>query len=195
MHTKIIENDFNRCNRLTELVDDDVMIINGDGRDIELLMEEGIKNTEAFVALTGSAETNILACLAAKRLGVSKTVAEVENIDYISMAESLDIGTVINKKFIAASHIYQMMLDADVSNVKCLTFADADVAEFTAKAGSKITRSQVKDVGLPKGATIGGLIRNGEGILVTGNTTIQENDHVVVFCLGMMIKKLEKFFN
>lgn len=195
MRTKIIESDFNRCNRLTELVDDKVMIINGDGRDMELLLEEGINNTEAFVALTGNSETNILACLAAKRLGISKTVAEVENIDYISMAESLDIGTVINKKFIAASHIYQMMLDADVSNVKCLTFANADVAEFTVKAGSRITRSQVKDVGLPKGATIGGLIRNGEGILVTGNTTIMENDHVVVFCLGMMIKKLEKFFN
>ena len=195
MRTKIIESDFNRCNRLTELVDDKVMIINGDGRDMELLLEEGIKNTEAFVALTGNSETNILACLAAKRLGISKTVAEVENIDYISMAESLDIGTVINKKFIAASHIYQMMLDADVSNVKCLTFANADVAEFTVKAGSRITRSQVKDVGLPKGATIGGLIRNGEGILVTGNTSIMENDHVVVFCLGMMIKKLEKFFN
>ena len=195
MRTKIIESDFNRCNRLTELVDDKVMIINGDGRDMELLLEEGIKNTEAFVALTGNSETNILACLAAKRLGISKTVAEVENIDYISMAESLDIGTVINKKFIAASHIYQMMLDAEVSNVYCLTFAPADVAEFTVKAGSRITRSQVKDVGLPKGATIGGLIRNGEGILVTGNTTIMENDHVVVFCLGMMIKKLEKFFN
>ena len=195
MRTKIIESDFNRCNRLTELVDDKVMIINGDGRDMELLLEEGIKNTEAFVALTGNSETNILACLAAKRLGITKTVAEVENIDYISMAESLDIGTVINKKFIAASHIYQMMLDADVSNVKCLTFANADVAEFTVKAGSRITRSQVKDVVLPKGATIGGLIRNGEGILVTGNTTIVENDHVVVFCLGMMIKKLEKFFN
>ena len=195
MRTKIIENDINRCNRLSELVDDDVMIINGDGRDMELLTEEGIKNTEAFVALTGSSETNILACLAAKRMGVTKTVAEVENIDYISMAESLDIGTVINKKFIAASHIYQMMLDADVSNVKCLTFANADVAEFTVKQGARITRSQIKDMGLPKGATIGGLIRNGEGILVTGNTLIQENDHVVVFCLGMMIKKLERYFN
>ena len=195
MHTTIIEADRNRSDRLAERVDDDVMVINGDGRDMELLINEGLQNTHAFVALTGNSETNILACLAAKRMGVSKTVAEVENIDYITMAESLDIGTVINKKFIAASHIYQMMLDADVSNVKCLTFANADVAEFIVKAGSRITKAPVKDMGLPKGATIGGLIRNGEGLLVTGNTVIQENDHVVVFCMGVMIKKLEKFFN
>ena len=128
-------------------------------------------------------------------MGVDKTVAEVENIDYISMAESLDIGTVINKKMIAASHIYQMMLDADVSNVKCLTFANADVAEFTVKADSKITRSLIKDIGLPKGTTIGGLIRNGEGMLVTGETLVKAGDHVVVFCLNMMIKKIEKYFN
>jgi trk system potassium uptake protein TrkA len=195
MQVKIIESDLNRCHRLTDLVDDKVMIINGDGRDLNLLAEEGLKDTDAFVALTGNSETNILACLAAKRMGVTKTVAEVENIDYISMAESLDIGTVINKKMIAASHIYQMMLDADVANVKCLTFADADVAEFKVKEGSRITQKPIKDMGLPKGITIGGLIRNGEGQLVTGNTMIQPGDHVVVFCLGMMIKKAEKFFN
>ena len=188
MQVKIIDIDINRCNRLTELLDDRTMIINGDGRDMDLLIEEGLKNTEAFVALTGNSETNILACLAAKRMGV-------ENIDYIGMAESLDIGTVINKKMIAASHIYQMMLDADVSNVKCLTFANADVAEFTVKEGSKITKHLIKDLGLPKGTTIGGMIRAGEGILVTGDTQIQAGDHVVVFCLSMMIKKIEKFFN
>ena len=195
MQIKIIESDLERCHRLTDLVDDKIMIINGDGRDIDLLLEEGIKNTDAFVALTGNSETNILACLAAKRMGVIKTVAEVENIDYISMAESLDIGTVINKKMIAASHIYQMMLDADVANVKCLTFANADVAEFKVKEGSRITQKPIKDMGLPKGITIGGLIRNGEGMLVTGNTMILPGDHVVVFCLEKMIKKAEKFFN
>ncbi|MBE6283336.1 MAG: Trk system potassium transporter TrkA [Mediterranea massiliensis] len=195
MEVKIIENDINRCNKLTELVDDDVMVINGDGRDMDLLLEEGIRNTDAFVALTDSSETNILACLAAKRMGVEKTVAEVENIDYIGMAESLDIGTVINKKMIAANHIYQMMLDADVSNVKSLTFANADVAEFVVKEGATITKYLVKDLGLPKGTSIGGLVRNGEGIVVTGNTQIQAGDHVIVFCLNMMIKKVEKYFN
>ena len=137
MQVKIVDNDINRCNRLTELLDDKTMIINGDGSDMDLL----------------------------------------------------------NKNMIAASHIYQMMLDADVSNVKCLTFANADVAEFTVPAGAKITRHLIKDLGLPKGTTIGGMIRNGEGILVTGDTLIQPGDHVVVFCLSMMIKKIEKFFN
>ena len=195
MEVKIVERNMARCSRLSELLHEDTMIINGDGRDLDLLMDEGLQNTEAFVALTGNSETNILACLAAKRMGVEKTVAEVENIDYISMAESLDIGTVINKKMIAASHIYQMMLDADVSNVKCLTFANADVAEFTVKADTRITKHLIKDLGLPKGITIGGLIRNGEGILVSGDTQIIPGDHVVVFCMSMMIKKAEKFFN
>lgn len=195
MQVKIVDNDLNRCNRLTELLDDRTMIINGDGRDMDLLIEEGLKNTEAFVALTGNSETNILACLAAKRMGVNKTVAEVENIDYIGMAESLDIGTVINKKMISASHIYQMMLDADVSNVKCLTFANADVAEFTVKADSKITKHLIKDLGLLKELTIGGMIRNGEGTLSPETRWCVQVTHVVVFCLSMMIKKIEKYFN
>lgn len=195
MSLKIIESDLSRCHWLTEMVSDNVMVINGDGRDHELLSEEGIDNVDAFVALTDSAETNILACLSAKRMGVFKTIAEVENIDYISMAESLDIGAVINKKKIAASYIYQLLLDADVSNVKCLTFANADVAEFIVKEGARITRSQVKDISLPKGVTIGGLVRDGEGILVTGSTQIQPGDHVVAFCLASMIKRIEKYFN
>ena len=195
MNIKIIESDLAHCNRLTELCDDKVLIINGDGRDPSLLLSEGIQHTEAFVALTDNSETNILACLAAKRFGVTKTIAEVENIDYINMAEKLDIGTVINKKKIAASHIYQMMLDADVTNVKCLTFANADVAEFNVMEGARITRSQVKDISLPRGVTIGGLIRNKEAILVTGSTQIEPGDHVVVFCLEGMIKTIEKYFN
>ncbi len=194
MRIKIIEKDMERCHRLTELLDDRIMIINGDGRDMDLLMEEGLENTEAFISLTGSSETNILACLAAKRMGVSKTVAEVENMAYIGMAESMDIGTIINKKMIAASHIYQMMLDADVTNVKCLTVANADVAEFIVKEGAKITRHLVKDCGLPKGVNIGGVIREKVGSLVTGNTQLQAGDHVVVFCTGMTMKKIEKLF-
>lgn len=195
MSVKIIDSDISRCHWLTDLVDDNVMVINGDGRDYELLEEEGISEVDAFVALTDNSETNILACLSAKRMGVFKTIAEVENIDYIGMAESLDIGAVINKKKIAASYIYQLLLDADVENVKCLTFANADVAEFVVKEGAKVTRSLVKDLTLPKGVTIGGLVRSDEGILVTGYTQILPGDHVVVFCLSSMIKQIEKYFN
>lgn len=194
MKLTIIEKERKRCTWLTEQASRRALIVNGDGRDLNLLKEEGLTGTDAFVALTENSETNILACLAAKRAGVSKTVARVENIGYINMAESLDIGTIINKKLIAASHIYQMMLDADVSNVKCLTLANADVAEFTAKEGALVTRKPVKDLGLPKGVTLGGLIRDGKGELITGNSLISPGDHVVVFCSGLMIKKIEKYF-
>jgi len=170
------------------------MVIHGDGRDLGLLQEEGIQTTQAFVALTDNAETNILACMTAKRLGVRKTVAMVENLDYVEMAESLDIGTIINKKNVAASHIYQMMLDGDVSNVRSLMMVDSDVAEFIASEDSKVTRKLVKDLGLPFGVTIGGLVREGQGILVNGNTQILPGDSVMVFCHEQNLKKLEKFF-
>ena len=195
MNLKIIENSEQRCERLNELLNDvDAMVIHGDGRDIGLLQEEGINTTQAFVALTDNAETNILACLTAKRLGVRKTIAMVENLDYVEMAESLDIGTIINKKNVAASHIYQMMLDGDVSNVRSLMMVDSDVAEFVASEGSKVTKKQVKDLGLPFGVTIGGLVRNEQGILVNGNTQIQAGDSVMVFCHEQNLKKMEKYF-
>lgn len=195
MECKIIEIDENRCEYLNDILDDTkALVIHGDGRDIPLLNEEGIRSTQAFVALTGNAETNILACLTAKRLGVRKTVAVVENVDYVSMAESLDIGTIINKKAIAASYIYQMMLDADVMNVRFLMNANADVAEFIAKEGSKVTHKPVKDLGLPIGVTIGGLVRKNEGMLVSGNTQIEAGDSVMVFCHNINMKKIEKYF-
>ena len=191
---KIIESDLKRCHKLLELVDDRVMIINGDARDPELLRSEGIERTDAFIALSDNSETNILACLAAKRGGVYRTVSEVENIDYISMAESMDIGSVINKKKLAASTIFQMMLNTDVLSVKCLTFIQAVVAEFPVNEGNLITTKPVKSLRLPDGANIGGLIRNGEGMHVTGNTMIQAGDHVIVFCRENVLKKLEKYF-
>ena len=195
MDVKLIERDADRCRKLAELLDNDnVLIINGDGRDTQLLHEEGIQQTQAFCALTPDTETNILACLAAKRMGVRKTVALVENTDYITMAEKLDIGTIINKKAIAASHIYQMMLAADVASVKSLTIADADVAEFDAVEGALVTKKPVMQLGLPKGITIGGVVRNGEGILVNGSTQILPGDRVVVFSRTALFKQLDHFF-
>lgn len=194
MHAKIIEQDPMRCEELNNILDEDTLVINGDGRDIGLLQEEGIRNTQAFVSLTSNAETNILACLTAKRMGVRKTVAAVENFDYVGTAESLDIGTIINKKAVAASHIYQMMLDANVENIKFLMSVNADVAEFVPSPDAKITRKVVRELNLPRGVTIGGLVRNGEGMLVSGNTQIEAGDSVVVFCYNVDMKKVEKLF-
>lgn len=195
LDTKLIEINEERCEELNNLLDDDkALIINGDGRDTQLLQEEGIKNTQAFVALTNNAESNILACLTAKRLGVRKTVAMVENVDYVSMAESLDIGTIINKKAIAASHIYQIMLDAKVINMRFIMSANADVVEFVAQEGSRVTKKPVKDLGLPKEATIGGLVRGDEGMLVSGHTQIQAGDIVMVFCHNINLKTIERLF-
>ena len=183
MDVKVIERSIDRCEYLNEMFDTD------------LLVEEGIRHTQAFVALTPNAETNILACLAAKSLGVKKTIAAVENFDYVDMAANLDIGTIINKKAIAASYIYQMLLDANVDNVRFLMSVDADVAEFIPVQGSKITQKPIKDMNLPSGMTIGGLVRHGEGMLVSGNTQIEAGDIVVVFCYNTNMKKVEQLFN
>ena len=193
-NTKVIESDKNKSYSLAEKFNNS-LIINCDGKNIDILKEEGIEEMDAFVAVTANSEANILACLAAKKLGVRKTIAEVENIDYIMLAESMDIGTVINKKMIAASYIYQLTLDADVLNVRSLTSADAEVVEFVAKAGSKITRSKVKDLRLPDKVNIGGIVRHGVGSIVNGNTVIEANDHVIVFCVSSAIRKMETYFN
>ncbi|MCR5068850.1 MAG: Trk system potassium transporter TrkA [Prevotella sp.] len=195
MKYKIIESDPARCERLNDLLPRTAnYIINGDARDTSLLIEEGIRSTQAFVALTGSSEANILACLTAKRYGVRKTVAVVENIDYVDMAESLDIGTIINKKAIAASRIYETLLEGKANNVRFLMQAKADVAEFTAMPGSRITKKKIYELGLPKGVTFGGLVRNGEGILISGGTQVKEGDIVVVFCHNADMKHIEKLF-
>ncbi|MGM9805182.1 MAG: Trk system potassium transporter TrkA [Candidatus Aphodosoma sp.] len=193
INVKIIESDRNRCLQLSEKTDN--LIIHGDGRNVELLRAEGIEDADAFIALTGNSETNILSCMAAKRFGIRKTIAEVENIDYIDLADNLDIGMLINKKIISASYIYQQTLDEDAHDVQCLTYSDAEVVEFVVKPGDKITRSRVRDLWLPESVNIGGIIRNGKGYVVNGNTVIQPGDHVVIFCKAGGVHKLSRLFN
>jgi len=194
IHVKVLERDKNKASKLVEQMDD-AMIILGDASNLELLKKEGIERMDAFVALTDNSEANILACIAAKRFGIRKTISEVENIDYIPLAESLDIGTIINKKLIAAGYIYQYTLDADVRNVRNLTYVDADVVELTAREGSNITKDKIRNLRLPKDLFIGGLIRNGKGYIANGETTILPNDDVVIFCLSSSIRKIDKLFS
>jgi len=194
IHAKVLERDKERSLLLANKFPN-ALIINADARNIDIIKQEGIEEVDAFVAATSNSEANILACLVAKQFGVKKTVAEVENLDYIPLAESLDIGAVINKKMIAASYIYQITLHADVLNVRNLTAADAEVVEFVAKPTSKITRSKIKDLKLPENVNIGGIVRNGVGSIVNGNTIILPDDHVIVFCVSSAIRKIEPFFN
>lgn len=191
---KIIDNDRAKCERLIERCPQ-CDIIHADGRDVDILREEGLDDCDAFIALTDSSETNILACLTAKECGIGKSIAEVENIQLIPEAEGLNIGTVINKKLLASSTIFQLLLDSDASNAKCLALADAEVAELEVKPHSKVTRAIVKDLTLPRDMTIAGLIRDGVGMLVGGNTQIEAGDHVVVFCLEGAIHKIERYFS
>ena len=190
---KVIDNSLEKCQRLAEMCPD-CDIVHADARDMDVLREEGLDDYDAFVALTDSSETNILACIMAKEFGVAKTIAEVENIQLVSEAESLNIGTTINKKLLASSTIFQLLLDTDSSTSKCHSLTDAEVAELEVRPGSKITRGPVKDLNLSREMTIAGLVRDGVGMLVTGNTVIQPGDHVVVFCLAGALHKVEKLF-
>ena len=191
---KIIDNNMEVCKRLPEKCPN-CEIVYGDARDIDVLREEGIEDIDAFIALSDSSEANILACLTAKEFGVGKSIAEVENIQFISEAEGLNIGTIINKKLLASSKIFQILLDADINSSKCLALTDAEVAEIVAKPHSKITKGAVKDLNLSRDMTIAGLVRDGKGMLVKGNTIIEPGDHVVVFCLSGAIHKVERLFN
>ncbi len=190
---KIIESDLERCQFLAEKFEN-ALIINGDCRDMNLLKEEGIGKMDAIVATTGNSETNILSCHLAKSMGVKRTVAEVENLAFMSIAENMDIGTLINKKLIAASYIYKYTLNAEILNVKCLTASDAEVFEFIVKPLARIAQKKIRDLDFPEESKIGGYIRNEQGFIADGDTQLKEGDRVMVFTLPSGIKKLEKFF-
>ncbi len=193
-HFTIIDNNRQVCNSLSEKCPN-AEIIYGDARDPEVLMDAGIDETDAFVALSPSSESNILTALAAKEYGVAKSIAEVEDIQFLSQAEQLGIGTTINKKLLASSTIFQLLLDADASTSKCLALTDAEVAELEVHPGARITKSAVKDLNIDRSMTLAALIRGDEGMLVTGNTTFQSGDRVLVFCLAGALHKVERLFS
>ena len=190
---KIIESDKDRSLRVADRLEN-VLVIHGDGRNLDLLKEERIERMDAFIAVTGNSETNILSCHLAKSMGVKRTVAEVENIDFMGIAESMDIGALVNKKLLAASYIYKYTVGQSVTHVKCLTASDAEVIEFIVNEDSKITKKKIKDLLFPTDAIIGGVIRGSQGFVATGETQIQDGDKVVIFALPTAISKLDKFF-
>lgn len=190
----IIDNNKDVCMNLPEKCPD-AHIIHGDARDPEVLAEAGIDNCDAFVALSPSSETNILTTLSAKEYGIKKSVAEVEDMQFISQAEALGIGSVLNKKLLASSTIFQLLLDSDTSSSKCLALSDAEVAELEVRPNAKITKAPVKDLNLDRSMTLAALIRNGKGMLVNGNTMFMPGDKVMVFCLTGALHKVERLFS
>lgn len=191
---KIIDADKERCNELAQRLPDDIMVINADGRNTDLLIDEDIRNYDAFLALTGSTETNILACVAAKRLGVRRTIAKVENLEYISLAESMGVDAIINKKLITASRIFKFTLSDKVRFVKYMNGASAEVIEFIVAPGSRITKGQLKDLDFPADAIIGGVIRGGESFIAVGDTQIKEYDRVAVFAMPEVVREVDRWF-
>jgi trk system potassium uptake protein TrkA len=190
---KLIDSNVNKCEDLAEILDN-TLIINGDGRNVDLLEQEGISRMDAFVAVTGNSETNILSCLLAKKLGVRKTIAEVENMEYINLAENTGIDTIINKKISAASRIFRHTTNPNVTQVKCMTGTDAEVLEFNVPANSKITKGTLRSLDFPKDAIVGGGTRDGVPFIATGDTIINANDKVVVFTLPSAYERLSKYF-
>ena len=193
INVKLVDSSKEKCMMLAEELKN-TLIINADLRNTDTLKEEDLGNMDALVALTPSSETNILACLAGKKAGVKKTIAEIENIEYIKLAESVGIDTVINKKIIAAGRVFRFTMDADIRVIKYLTGSDAEVVELIAKPNSPATRTKVRNFHFPKTAIIGGIIRGNQSYIVTGDTEIKPYDRVVVFSLPQSMNKVLKYF-
>ncbi len=191
---KLVEIDRKRSLDLSEELRD-VLIINGDARDIQLLSSEGIENMDAFIAVADNSETNILTCLHARKSGVRKTIARVENIDYRDISQNIGIDTIINKKLITASYIARFTMGSQVTSTKVLHGIDAEVFEFVVKADSPIIKNPIHKLKFPKGAIIGGIIRGEESFIAVGNVTMMADDKVVVFSMPSAVHEVDKFFN
>ena len=191
---KIVELNKEKCLDLSEKMPNNVIVVNGDGRNSDLLVEESIKEYDAFVAVTSSTETNILACVAAKRLGVGRTIAEVENIEYIRLAESMGVAAVINKKLITAGRIFKFTLSNKVRFIKYMSGTNAEILEFVVAPNSRITKGPLKDIGFPANAVIGGVIRGNESFIAIGSSEIKAYDRVAVFAMPEAVKEVDRFF-
>ena len=190
---KLIEKDKERAFEVADELPK-ILVINGDGRNVDLLEEENLSDMDAFIAVTGNSETNIMSCLVAKSKGVRKTIALVENMDYFELSQSIGIDTLINKKLLAANNIFRYIRKGDVVAMTKLNNMHAELLEFKVKSKSLICNKIIKNIDFPRSAIIGGIIRDGEGIIALGDFRISEGDRVVVCCLPQSIKQVEKLF-
>ena len=191
---KIIDIDPARCRQLSEDLPDLVSVACGDVRNSDFLLEEDIKSFQAVLSCTGNDEVNILACVVAKKMGVPRVIAQVENLEYIRLAEEMGVDSTINKKLITASRIFKFTLSDKVRSVRYMSGTDAEVLEYTAAPDSKITKAPLKDIEFPRDAIIGGIIRGGESFIAVGHTRIEAYDRVAVFALPDAVKDVDKMF-
>ncbi|PKP01140.1 MAG: Trk system potassium transporter TrkA [Bacteroidetes bacterium HGW-Bacteroidetes-6] len=194
MNIKLIDYDMERCEGLSRRLAK-TLIINGDARSIELLKDEDIAGMDAFVAVTDDSETNILSCLLAMHFGVKRVIPLLENIEYINISQNIGLDTTINKKLITASHIARYTMDSWVSGLRCLHGIDAEAFEFVVQQRSKVTKKKIRDIGFPKDAIIGGIVRGEEVHIAFGEFQIAAGDTVVVFALPSAFNKVESYFN
>lgn len=194
LNIKLIESNKEKSYELADYLQR-TLVIQGDGRDIDLLAQEGIIDTDAFIAVTSDAETNIISCLMAKHLGVKKSIALVDKVDYIPLTQTIGLDSLINKKLLAANNITRFIRKGGIVSIATLQGIDAEVLEYEVKQKSLITKNKIKDLEFPKDAIIGGIIRGNESFIAVGNSQIQSGDKVVVFALPNVIKKIERLIN
>jgi trk system potassium uptake protein TrkA len=190
---KLVEKSKDKAFEVADAIPD-CLVIQGDGRDVDLLDEEQICDMDAFIAVTGNSETNIMSCLVAKSKGVKKTIALVENMDYFQLSHSIGIDTLINKKLLAANNIFRYIRKGEIVAMAKLNNMNAEILEFLVTSNSVVCNKLIKKIDFPRSAIIGGIISDGEGMIALGNFNIIAGDRVVVCCLPQSIKKVEKLF-
>ena len=193
MRITLIEEDHQRAEELSALLDD-TLIISGDATDIDLLKEEGLENVDAFIGVTDSSETNVLTCLHAKRLGVKRTIALVENTGFIDISQDIGIDTIINKKLITASYIARFIVKGDAVSSKWLSGTNAEVMELIVGKRATATKVPLGELAVPEGATVGGVIRGRETLLPSRELQLAEGDKVVIFTLPKSMSAMVKLF-
>lgn len=194
VNIKLIDYNAEKAYRLAEMLER-TLIIHQDGRDTDAMLEEGLANMDAFVAVTGRSETNILTAMLAKRMGVKRVIAEVENMNYINIANSVGVDTIVNKKIVTASNIFRFTMSTDVLAIKCLTGSDAEVLEFIVKPNSPATKTTIDHMELPEDVIIGGVVRGDKVFIATSNMQINAYDRVVVFAMPSAISEIGYYFN
>ena len=193
-NVSLVEQDNQRALELADKLPN-VMVIKGDGTNLELLEEENLNSMDAFISVTGDSETNIMSCLMANSKGIGKTVALVENMDYFKLSHSIGIDNLINKKLLTANAIFRYIRRGDVVEMTTINNLDVEILEFLVHENSKVSNVKIKNLDFPRSAIIGGVIKNSKGIIALGDYIISPNDRVVVCCLPDAVEKVESLFS